>query len=157
MIEDHEESQDESLAKRPANANNTSTKESRKGKIPSEHISRKGKGSDRLLKVGETPLSLRVKRQQHGLNDSAPKPSLHDEASKTTLAEDVEDIKHQLARISGSLASLTPVIAEIKNAYDNYNDQAVENMSKSDIESVAKESEQAEDEDVHDPSVKSVN
>jgi len=83
MIEDHEESQDESLAKRPANANNTSTKESRKGKIPSEKISRKGKGSERPFKAGETPSSLRVKRQQHGLIDSAPKPNLHDEVSKT--------------------------------------------------------------------------
>ena len=154
MIEDHEESQDEGLAKRPANANDTSAKESRKGKIPSEKISRKGKGSERPFKAGETPSSLRVKRQQHGLSDSAPKPSLHDEASKTTLAEDVDDIKHQLARITGSLASLTPVIAEIKNAYDNYNDQAAENMSESDMESVAKESEQAEDEDVHEPPVK---
>ena len=89
MIEDHEESQDEGLTKRPANASDTSTKESRKGKIPSEKISRKGKGLERPFKAGETPSSLRVKRQQHGLSDSSPKPSVHDGASKTTLAEDV--------------------------------------------------------------------
>ena len=70
------------------------------------------------------------------------------------LAHDVEDAKHQVARITGSLASITPVIAEIKNAFDNYNDQAAENMSESDTESVAKESEQAEDEDVHEPPAK---
>jgi len=83
MIEDHEESQEESPAKKPANANDTSTKESRKGKCPSDKSSRKGKGSDRPFKVRETPSSLRVKRQQHGLIDSAPKPNLHDEVSKT--------------------------------------------------------------------------
>jgi len=114
MIEDHEESQDEGLAKRPANANDTSAKESRKGKIPSEKISRKGKGSERPFKAGEILSSLRVKGQHHGLRDSVREPSLHHEVSKTTLAEDAEDTKHQLARITGSLASLTPVIAEIK-------------------------------------------
>ena len=151
MIEDHEESQDEGFAKRPTNANDASTKESREGKIPLENVSRKGKGPDRSFKAGETPSSLKDKRQQHGLNGSAPKPGLHDEANRTTLAGDVEDIKHQLARITGSLASITPVIAEIKIAYDNYNDQAAANMSESDIESIAKESEQAEDEDVYEP------
>ena len=94
------------------------------------------------------------KRQQHGLNGSAPTPSLHDEANKTTLADDVEDIKHQLSRITGLLASNTPAIAEIKNAYQNYDDQATENMSERDIESIAKGSEQAEDEDVHEPPAK---
>ena len=115
-----------------------------------EKVSRKGKGPDRSFQAGETPSSLKDKRQQLGLNGSTPKPGLHDEANRTTLADNVEDIK-QLARITGSLASITPVIAEIKNAYDNYNDQAAANMSESDIESIAKESEQAEDEDVHKP------
>ena len=151
MIDDHEESQDEGFAKMPKNANNAYTKESRKGKIPLEKVSRKGKGPDRSCKVGEAPSSLKEKRQQHGLNGLVPKPGLHDEADRTTLADDVEDIKHQVARIIGSLANITPVIAEIKNAYDTYNDEAVAHMSESDIESIAKESEEAEDEDVYEP------
>ena len=81
------------------------------------------------FKVGEILLSLGVKHQQHDLTDSTPKPSLHDEANKSMLANDVEDIKHQVAIIPGSLASITPVIAEIENVYYTYNGKAVENMS----------------------------
>ena len=50
MMKDDEESQDEGLAKRPAKANDTSTKESRKGKIPSEKVSEREKGQKDLLR-----------------------------------------------------------------------------------------------------------
>ena len=58
MIEDCEESQDEGLAKRPTNANDGSTKESRKGTIPSERISRQGKGRKDPLRLEKLSLAL---------------------------------------------------------------------------------------------------
>ena len=100
LIENHEESQDEGFAKRPKNAN--IHQEIPKGEIRSEKVSQKEKGPERTYKVGETPSSLKGKRQQHDLNGSARKPSLHEEANKITLADAAEDIKQQLARIFGS-------------------------------------------------------
>ena len=37
------------------------------------------------------------------------------------MLEDIVDIKQQLTELTGSLAQITPVITEIKLAYDNYN------------------------------------
>ena len=60
MIEDHKESQDEGFAKRPTNANDASTKESREGKIPLEKVSRKGKDQTEVLRWEKLPRALRT-------------------------------------------------------------------------------------------------
>ena len=100
LIENHEESQDEGFAK--GQQMPTFTKNSQRGKIRSEKVSQKGKGPEITFKVGEIPSSLKGKCKQHGLNGSARKPSLHEEANKITLADAAEDIKQRLARIFGS-------------------------------------------------------
>ena len=46
-------------------------------------------------------------------------------ANSSSVSEDIVDIKQQLKELTGSLAQITPVITEIKLAYDNYN-QAVD-------------------------------
>ena len=46
-------------------------------------------------------------------------------ASSCNLVEEMDEIKQQLKQLSGSLARITPVINEVKTAYDNYN-QAID-------------------------------
>ena len=46
-------------------------------------------------------------------------------ASSCNLVEKMDEIKQQLKQLSRSLASITPMISEIKTVYDNYN-QAVD-------------------------------
>ena len=41
--------------------------------------------------------------------------------NSSSVAEDIEDIKQQLKDITRSLAKISPLITEIKSAYDNYN------------------------------------
>ena len=50
----------------------------------------------------------------------------------STVVEDMADIKQQLKELTGSLALITPVVTEIKSAYDNYNDEG--NGSESELE-----------------------
>ena len=42
-------------------------------------------------------------------------------ANSSSVLDDIFDIKQQLKELTGSLAQITPVITEIKSAYDNYN------------------------------------
>lgn len=145
-------SQDESLVKRPEISNDSLTKEYRKGKNPSTKASRKGKGLDNCAKVGEIPLNLsdKGKQQQQNRNGLGHTQT----RQQSSLADDVEQIKQQLVNITGSLASITPVITEIKTAYDNYNDQ--DEMSESDAESVAKcdQNESGNSEEAKEPPAK---
>lgn len=125
------------------------TKESRKGKnsLEKQYTRKGGKGPEKGSRTGERP-----KEPQ------AAGPSMMvDLAPKTTLANDVEDIKKQLAGITGSLATIAPVINEIKTAYDNYNQAVDEELLESDTDSIqsAKDNNngghQSEEGEIHEP------
>lgn len=91
-------------------AANMPTVETRKGKNSTGKTSRKGKTNGE-----KTPSSVST-----STSNLAP-----------NLASEVNDIKQQLIAITGSLANITPVIAEMKAAYDNFNKVADE-MSEDD-------------------------
>ena len=47
-------------------------------------------------------------------------PQRATDSHTSTIAEDMADIKQQLKELTGSPALITPVVTEIKSAYDNY-------------------------------------
>ena len=62
------------------------------------------------------------------------------------VAEDMADIKQQLKDLTGSLALITPVVTEIKSAYDNYN----QSLTRDSDEGNGSESELEQTDDASD-------
>ena len=86
-----------------------------------------GKAEKRADKITEGKSSN--KQTPPTANEAGSKATKRTSAGPSSkLAKDVDDIKQQLKQLTGSLANITPVITEIKSAYDNYN-QAVDRES----------------------------
>ena len=67
--------------------------------------------------------------------------------SHTSVAEHLADIKQQLKELTGSLVLITPVVTEIKSAYDNYN----QSLTLDSDEGNGSESELEQTDDASDP------
>ena len=145
MPEDHQEVIDTRHGETPKPTSNSksrgesSSKEPRKSKSSLEkQATRKGKAS------GEIPSTSKPNQQQIPLGVLAPNP----------LSGEVAEIKQQLTSITGSLAHLTPLVTEIKTAYDKYN-QAMDEMSESDPELPAEDggndNKSAEEGEIREP------
>ena len=94
--------------------------------------SRKGtKSAVRPTRKGRTSAEKRTDKQAGEKLSNTQSPPKDGEAGKVSrrttdshtskVAEDMADIKQQLKDLTGSLALITPVVTEIKSAYDNYN------------------------------------
>ena len=96
----------------------SAVKPTRKGRTFAEKRTNKQAGE----KLSNTQSRQKMARREKCLDDS----------HTSTVAEDMADIKQQLKELTGSLALSTPVVTEIKSAYDNYNDEG--NGSESELE-----------------------
>ena len=123
----------------------------------SEAQSRKGtKSAVKPTRKGRTSAEKRTNKQAGEKLSNTQSPPKDGEAGKvprrttdshtSTVAEDMADIKQQLKELTGSLALTTPVVTEIKSAYDNYN----QSLTPDSDEGNGSESELEQTDDVSD-------
>lgn len=88
----------------------------------------KGKTVEKRLSSASSVGKQAGGKSSKGLHDEAGNVSPTQSgavANSSSVLEDIVDIKQQLKELTGSLAQITPVITEIKWAYDNHN-QAID-------------------------------
>ena len=89
---------------------------------------RKGKTAEKRFSSASSVSKQAGGKSSKGLHDEAGNvlPTQSGAvANSSSVSEDIVDIKQQLKELTDSLAQITPVITEIKLAYDSYN-QAVD-------------------------------
>ena len=87
----------------------------------SEAQSRKGRTSAEKRTNKQTGEKLSGTQSPPKDGEAGKVPRRTTDSHTSTVAEDMADIKEQLKELTGSLALIKPVVAEIKSAYDNYN------------------------------------
>ena len=160
MPQDHEQvtatavnSVDESLSENDAHSleGEAIDKQPQKGLTAAKDPTRKGKTS-----AGKTVQSCKPTGRKSSSKQALPKAN--EAGTKTVkrtaavdpskLFEEMDDIKDQLKQLTGSLSSITPIITEIKAAYDNYNNQAVDRESDDGSEDAVFDPSSGDDADV---------
>ena len=149
----HVNSVDQSLSENDAHSleGEAIDKQPHKGLTAAKDPTRKGKTS-----AGKTVQSCKPTRGKSSskqallkANEVGTKTARQTAAVDTSkLFEEMDDIKHQLKQLTGSLSSITPVITEIKAAYDNYNNQAVDHESDDGSKAAEFDPSSADDADV---------
>ena len=149
----HVNSVDESLSENDAFSpeGKAIDKQPRKGLTAAKDPTRTGKSS-----AGKTEQSCKSTGGKSSSKQALPKANeARTKTAKRTAAvdssklfEEMYDIKDQLKQLNGSLASTTPVITEIKEAYDNHNNQAVDRESDDGSEAAEFDPPSADDADV---------
>ena len=131
MSQDHEKLRApailESIDERHISAEEATEKQLRKGVNAAETTARKGK-----TPAGKAEKSCKAAGDREKTSSKQAPSMAGNQAAKRTatasscnLVEKMDEIKQQLKQLSESLASITPMISEIKTVYDNYN-QAVD-------------------------------
>jgi len=148
----HVNSVDESLSKNDAHSleGEATDKQPRKGLTAAKDPSPKGKTAGKTVQsckpTGGEPLSKQALPKANEAGTKTAKQTAAVDPSK--LFEEMDDIKNQLKQLTGSLSSIAPVITEIKAAYENYNNQAVDRKSDNGSEAAEFDPSSADDADV---------